>query len=1441
MSNKSEKIMNFVKNSAIAAQNLIYYQARTAHLYLQFSSYCCYVQHQSTYANTHLPPGSHAKRRGKKKTTTDIIQVKGMSISESHAKVTRVTNRSFEQTLSALSPSLVNTNSKASTDKIMDVSKENLYSYKNSLHEQLKSAYFALENVNVQKNFTPQELKQAHSQLIQLITSLEKSKGSLTLSAEDMKNIKQSAVDDIAISIEQPILKDAYYTKDDDPIRWNDPVRWNDKPNFVDTVTDPHTYNTIECDNGFENVIKDVNINTNIKIQPNEITGLDDVNIMPSVLSGFASLAEETPSVIKEDKVTKKRKKKVVSTKMKKSAKSKKKVLPMDETQVMNETEQELNVFDLSHVTTQFGQYYPMEEEIDLSTSKTPSKSKNKKGNKKKKKNKEVVEEEQRKYTQEVLRRGREASFNQSLQSYLSVCVNVGMLNRATHTLLYYRSDANSNLKINTVEPYNILLWGLAKKSKYERMMEVLECLQEDHVTPDVNTYAAFLSCLGSKHSSPDNTEAIFSITNEMNRQGINLQDIFTDADLIKDHWNFILNAVHRISPNFEPMSAGAPVELNCSLVNTINDTLHSSQVPSLGARIITKEQLKKWTDEQFTMELDGKLTINSIEKKNNDRNVNFFREKLKSWETRWEESFYRTFVEQVEALRQSFFSHRRDKPLALYPYLVALPTEDYIEIMLEEMRTLAIGSEGFSPSRRLLNHRVGERVYNRYAVRYKKEAGIVNKMRTVYDNYCNWYMDDKGSGVTYMPRVCWQELMKEHSQGINLEHRPVKWPQNVMCSVGETLYNIMISKAMVWKPLNSEKHTYPALYEIERTYGYRVIEEIKPSPTLMDLLRKSGQKQLSFDSRLIPMLTPPVPWISSKLGGFLINDAELVRLMYGAHSQKQRMEECGNQQLYPSMDALNKLSSVPWRVNTPMLDTVIEVFNKKGSPELDIPQPPSECPVPPKIKPDMTSKEVHEIRRARMEYYKTKSEMHSLWCDALYKISLANHFRDRIFWFPHNMDFRGRVYPYPPHLNHITSDVFRSIIHFAQGKPLGKRGLRWLKLHLINLTGIKKRTNVEDRVRYCEEILDDILDSADNPLTGRRWWVQSDEPWQTLAACKELANALRSGDPENYISHLPIHQDGSCNGLQHYAALGRDQAGAESVNLTPMHVPQDVYSDIAVLVEEKRKKDAAAGVPIAQTLEGYVRRKVIKQTVMTTVYGVTHYGAKLQIEKQLKALDDYPADKRFGGASYLCSKTFESLEQMFTSTKEIQDWLTESARSISQVCDDKVEWVTPLGLPVVQPYTKTQNSTKMINGKLPTSFSMDIFQRPNVMKQKNAFAPNFVHSLDSSHMMLTALYCQQAGISFVSVHDCFWTHASSVDTMSKICVGQYSVLMSELSVIFLRINIIPRLCFTASAFAHDGSALDASKLKINTLLARVPPKGNFNLQEVLKSVYFFS
>lgn len=59
--------------------------------------------------------------------------------------------------------------------------------------------------------------------------------------------------------------------------------------------------------------------------------------------------------------------------------------------------------------------------------------------------------------------------------------------------------------------------------------------------------------------------------------------------------------------------------------------------------------------------------------------------------------------------------------------------------------------------------------------------------------------------------------------------------------------------------------------------------------------------------------------------------------------------------------------------------------------------------------------------------------------------------------------------------------------------------------------------------------------------------------------------------------------------------------------------------------VEEFRRKDAEHGVKIAQVLQGFISRKVVKQTVMTVVYGVTRYGGRLQMEKRLKEIDDFP------------------------------------------------------------------------------------------------------------------------------------------------------------------------------------------------------------------------
>ena len=100
-----------------------------------------------------------------------------------------------------------------------------------------------------------------------------------------------------------------------------------------------------------------------------------------------------------------------------------------------------------------------------------------------------------------------------------------------------------------------------------------------------------------------------------------------------------------------------------------------------------------------------------------------------------------------------------------------------------------------------------------------------------------------------------------------------------------------------------------------------------------------------------------------------------------------------------------------------------------------------------------------------------------------------------------------------------------------------------------------------------------------------------------------ELRNALNSEDPTGYLSSLPVHQDGTCNGLQHYAALGGDDQGARQVNLAAADRPSDVYTYVSSEVQKAIDIDAAQGNASALLLQGRVTRKVVKQTVCLFIF----------------------------------------------------------------------------------------------------------------------------------------------------------------------------------------------------------------------------------------------
>jgi DNA-directed RNA polymerase len=234
--------------------------------------------------------------------------------------------------------------------------------------------------------------------------------------------------------------------------------------------------------------------------------------------------------------------------------------------------------------------------------------------------------------------------------------------------------------------------------------------------------------------------------------------------------------------------------------------------------------------------------------------------------------------------------------------------------------------------------------------------------------------------------------------------------------------------------------------------------------------------------------------------------------------------------------------------------------------------------------------------RRELRNTFKENRERHSLNCDTQLKLQVAKDFMHASFHFPHNLDFRGRAYPIPPHLNHLGNDMCRGLLQFKDGRPLGEEGLYWLKLQVANLWGQDKLSN-DDRVNFVDEHIDVVESAAFDPFR-HRWWMETDTPFQLLAACFDLSKALRAPDSTQHVSHLTVHQDGSCNGLQHYAALSRDMRGAEQVNLIPSDRPQDVYIGVANLLQEKVNKDLDSRDPstraMAEMSVDRVNRKLV-------------------------------------------------------------------------------------------------------------------------------------------------------------------------------------------------------------------------------------------------------
>lgn len=372
-----------------------------------------------------------------------------------------------------------------------------------------------------------------------------------------------------------------------------------------------------------------------------------------------------------------------------------------------------------------------------------------------------------------------------------------------------------------------------------------------------------------------------------------------------------------------------------------------------------------------------------------------FQRKNLVEFEKEWRLDICRAFNRDFHTTRHQIKS-KGFRSINLLPYLKALDVNQYADILLKEIRILSEGSETYSPTLTTLYRELGQKSLTRYQIEMKKRNGVLDKTKDVYDEYCKT-LEKCDSNDN--PRQLWQRIIyNNQNSGADIDVNVKAWPMSAIFGVGQFLFNILMRDIKIdincIRQNSKTENLMPAFYTLFRNHGRKVKEELKPHPILSKLYRGSQQQNLVFESNMVPMMCPPQPWSTPQNGGYIITKADLIRLPHQAVQQLSRVNETPIEKLYPALDSLNQLASIPWKVNSQLLDVILEVFNNGGSVKLDVPEHPNSLPPIENVedKSTLTKQDKFKYMQEKLVHRRRQGEMYSLWCDALYRLSLANH-----------------------------------------------------------------------------------------------------------------------------------------------------------------------------------------------------------------------------------------------------------------------------------------------------------------------------------------------------------------------------------------------------------------------------------------------------------------
>ena len=575
------------------------------------------------------------------------------------------------------------------------------------------------------------------------------------------------------------------------------------------------------------------------------------------------------------------------------------------------------------------------------------------------------------------------------------------------------------------------------------------------------------------------------------------------------------------------------------------------------------------------------------------------------------------------------------------------------------------------------------------------------------------------------------------------------------------------------------------------------------PTKAVNEWIKSKNSRCELLAPHYLPCVLPPRDWTTPHDGGYhtpYIRPLSLVKTSNRAYLEELTDNAADMPTIY---HAVNALQRTPWQVNSRVLDVMREVWDNDISmtglvSRSDIDE--VVCPECGTLVPIGKTNARHKTtnRHACFDHSETTHKQWKIRAAKVHQENIAMRSKRvqiaKVIWMaeifqdfeeiymPYQLDFRGRIYAVPHHLNPQGADYARGLLQFAEGKYLDSElAASWLAVHGANVYGYDKASLVE-RIEFIGSMNEQIKAVAADPIEHIKIWSEADKLWQFLGFCFEWAGFLENG--YDHISHLPIALDGSCSGIQHFSAMLRDEVGAEAVNLIPAEKPRDIYQQVCHIVLEKLEEHATEPeeYPYANGwLDLEPDRKMTKRQVMTLPYGSTKHSCReytmdylIERFQSLRSANSHyvtpwPEDEMFEAVSYAADLIWDSIGEVVIGARQAMAWLQKYAKIVAKQ-GFPITWTTPAGFPVWQAYPEMKAlrvETKLGDGmvKLTLREEKDTINRS---KMAQGIAPNFVHSMDAAHLMLSVKYAWAEGLEhFAMIHDSFATHACDTETLS--------------------------------------------------------------------------